>query len=67
MAELLFNQQKILVDSLELQKENIADYLAQITDTEFTKYFDDNIIHYKISQNFENNELNLFFKTENRD
>ena len=62
--ELLFNQQKILVDSLELQKENIADYLAQITDSEFTKYFDDNIIHYKISQNFENNELNLSFKTE---
>ena len=63
--ELLFNQEQILAEMLETTKESLTNDLAEIDDDEFLQFFEQNIIHFKINQNFENNNLEISIKQEN--
>ena len=63
--ELLFNQEQILSTMFEDVTNQITNDLAEINDNEIKQYFEENIIHYKINQNFEDDILNLSIKKEN--
>ena len=63
--ELLFNQEQILSSMFESVTNQITDDLAEINDKEILQFFEEDIIHYKINQNFENNTLYLSKRQEN--
>ena len=63
--ELLFIQEQIMSQMLEEKTEQLTSDLAEINDAEFLNYFDQKLIHYKITQNYDNNTLSLSLKKEN--
>ena len=64
--ELLFKQEEIMAKMLEDIKETILDDLAKINQKKFIKLFQDNLYHYKITQDFDdNNTINFILKKEN--
>ena len=62
--ELLFNQEKVACYLLEKNKEDITNYLVDINLEKYNKIFEDNLTYHKITQHFENNELNLTIKKD---
>ena len=62
--ELLFNQEKIAYNILEATKENITNSLVEINQDKYNKIFQSNLTYHKITQKFENNELNLTIKKD---
>ena len=54
-----------MAQMLEQATEQLTDDLAKISDNDFLNFFEENLIHYKITQNFENNILSLSLKKEN--
>ena len=62
--EFLFTQEKIMYQILEETKDDIIEILVKTNHKQFNDFFEGNLTHYKISQNFENNELKLSLKKE---
>ena len=65
LKDILFIQEKLMAQMLEQATEKLTDDLAKINDNDFLNFFEENLIHYKITQNFENNILSLSLKKEN--
>ena len=63
--EFLFTQEQIMAEMLEETTEVLTNDLAEIEDSEFLNFFETNLVHYKITQNFDNNTLILSLKEEN--
>ena len=62
--ELLFNQEQIMYDLLEANKDKIVDLLVDINQDNYNSFFDTNLTYHKITQNIENNEFILSIKKE---
>ena len=60
--EFLFTQEQIMAEMLEETTEVLTNDLAEIEDSEFLNFFETNLVHYKITQNFDNNTLILSLK-----
>ena len=65
LKDILFIQEALMAQMLEQATEKLTDDLAKISDNDFLNFFEENLIHYKITQNFENNILSLSLKKEN--
>ena len=63
--ELLFYQEQIFSQMLEVNTETLTNQLAEINDKEFLHFFEENLIHFEITQSYENNVLSLSLKQEN--
>ena len=63
-TELIFNQNHFIYEDLSLQLTSIIKYLSLFDKENFIKHFKENVSHYKINQNFENETLTLSLSKE---
>ena len=64
LTELLFNQNNFLYVELNIQLSSIIKYLSLFDNENLIKNFKENVFHYKINQNFENDTLELYLSEE---
>ena len=63
-TELLFNQNHFIYEDLNIQLSSIIKYLSLFDNDNLIQNFKENVSHYKINQNFENDSLTLFLSEE---
>ena len=64
-VELIFYQSQILSDNLDDIYNNISLFVTKFNNDKFNKFFENELVHYKINQNLTKDFLNLSLEIEN--
>ena len=62
--KMVFQEEQILSQMMDMKVHSIIDYLSEINDKEIIRLFEENIIIYKINQIDKNGNLSLTIKED---